>query len=185
MLWYCVNKYQIYIPLHLWQYLSWNYTEELCWCHIPLLGTAVTVPPERQLPFQNGSYRSRKAYAMALPFQNGSYRFRTAVTVPERHMPWYVSGRGGTCHRPLNDLGVSPFFSRPCWKLFFPLRLLVRVLVKKQRKTRFMYAGFRYCVAPLLSFGYIYYLPLPYLYGPAVNNKPSWTIKTHLVKAFH
>ena len=42
-----------------------------------------------------------------LPFQNGSYRFRTAVTVPERHMPWYVSGRGGTCHRPLNDLGVS------------------------------------------------------------------------------
>ena len=64
MLWYCVNKYQIYIPLHLWQYLSWNYTEELCWCHIPLLGTAVTVPPERQLPFQNGSYRSRTAYAM-------------------------------------------------------------------------------------------------------------------------
>ena len=93
MLWYCVNKYQIYIPLHLWQYLSWNYTEELCWCHIPLLGTAVTVPPERQLPFQNGSYRSRKAYAMALPFQNGSYRFRTAVTVPERHMPWHYRFR--------------------------------------------------------------------------------------------
>ena len=75
--------------------------------------TVVTVS-ERQLPFQNGSYRSRTAYAMVcqwsrrqLPFQNGSYRFRTAVTVPERHMPWYVSGRGGTCHRPLNDLGVS------------------------------------------------------------------------------
>ena len=150
MLWYCVNKYQIYIPLHLWQYLSWNYTEELCWCHIPLLGTAVTVPPERQLPFQNGSYRSRKAYAMALPFQNGSYRFRTAVTVPERHMPWYVSGRdgsyrfrtavtvperhmpwyvsgrGGTCHRPLNDLGVSRYWSSyyvtlPVWRVTLPV----------------------------------------------------------------
>ena len=94
MLWYCVNKYQIYIPLHLWQYLSWNYTEELCWCHIPLLGTAVTVPPGRQLPFQNGSYRSRTAYAMALPFQNGSYRFRTVVTVSERQLPF----QNGICH---------------------------------------------------------------------------------------
>ena len=68
----------------------------------------------RQLPFQNGSYRSRTAYAMVclwsrrqLPFQNGSYRFRMVVTVPERHMPWYVSGRGGTCHRPINDLGPT------------------------------------------------------------------------------
>ena len=42
-----------------------------------------------------------------LPFQNGMCRFRTAVTVPERHMPWYVSGRGGTCHRPINDLGPT------------------------------------------------------------------------------
>ena len=31
----------------------------------------------------------------------------TAVTVSERHMPWYVSGRGGTCHRPINDLGPT------------------------------------------------------------------------------
>ncbi|CAL8342371.1 unnamed protein product [Arctogadus glacialis] len=98
-----------------------------------VVATAVTVS-ERQLPFQNGSYRSRTAYAMVcqwsrrqLPFQNGSYRFRTAVTVPERHMPWYVSGRGGTCHRPLNDLGVSPQFFTSTSMTFFSMD--VRVLL--------------------------------------------------------
>ena len=124
MLWYCVNKYQIYIPLHLWQYLSWNYTEELCWCHIPLLGTAVTVPPERQLPFQNGSYRSRKAYAMALPFQNGSYRFRTVVTVSERQLPFQNgSYRSRTayamvCQWSRWHMPQANKRSRPYWRAF-------------------------------------------------------------------
>ena len=76
----------------------------------------------RQLPFQNGSYRFRMVVTVPerhMPWyvsgRDGSYRFRTAVTVPERHMPWYVSGRGGTCHRPLNDLGVS--LVRYIWSL--------------------------------------------------------------------
>ena len=26
---------------------------------------------------------------------------------PERHVPWYVSGRGGTCDRPINNLSAT------------------------------------------------------------------------------
>ena len=49
----------------------------------------------------NGSYRSRTAVTVPerhMPFHlNGSYRFRTAVSVSERHV----------CHRPINDLGPT------------------------------------------------------------------------------
>jgi hypothetical protein len=48
-----------------------------CWCHIPLLGTAVNLP-QRHMAFH----------------LNSSYRFRTAVTVPERHVPF----QNGMCN---------------------------------------------------------------------------------------